>query len=168
MTFTTKKDEDHNPITSQLTLDGVDIESVTTYKYLGVTLDAPYLTWKPHITLLKSEAMKRVNIIRALTSTSWGADRDSLLKINEALCRGKIAYGCQALLTASETNLRTLETIQNSALRAALGAWKNTNTAALQTEANIPPLRLFIEQQGIKLYYKIKAQGPDHEIYIRG
>ena len=105
MCFTTKRDENYNPITPQLTLDGVEIESVPTYKYLGVTLDAPYLTWKPHIAILKAEAMRRVNIIKVLANTKWGADSDTLLRINEALCRSKIAYGCQALLTASKTNL---------------------------------------------------------------
>ena len=165
MCFTTKKDENFDPITPQLKLDGVDIESVSTYKYLGVILDAPYLTWKPHINMLKTDCMKRLNILRALAGTKWGADRENLLKINEALCRSKIAYGCQALLTASNSNLNTLQVIQNAALRTALGAWRSTNISALHAEANVVPLNLYIQQQGIKLYYKLKAQGPEHVVH---
>ncbi|CAL4066066.1 unnamed protein product, partial [Meganyctiphanes norvegica] len=134
MCFTTKRD--NTPI---LKLDNTEIECVKTYKYLGVIFDAPYLTWKPHINMVKYECMRKLNILRALSGTSWGADRENLLKIYEAICRSRINYGCPAFLTASDTNLKTLQIIQNSALRVALGAWRSTNTSALHVEANIVP-----------------------------
>ena len=160
MCFTTKRTN-----TPVLSLDGVDIEVVKTFRYLGVIFDAPYLTWKPHITMLKDKCHEKLNILKALSTTSWGADRQSLLRINEALSRSKIAYGCPAVLTASDTNLKTLEIIQNSALRVSLGAWRTSNVSALQVEANVVPLLLFIQEQGIKYYYKVLAQGPGHMVH---
>ena len=113
----------------------------------------------------KKQMYKNLNILRALTATNWGADRDSLLKINEALNRSRIAYGCPAFLTASKTQLNRLEVIQNQALRIALGAWRSTRTTSLQVEANTAPLKLYIEQQSINLYHKLKAKGPSHPVY---
>ena len=160
MCFTTKTHK-----TPVLTLNGEKIIIEETFKYLGMVLDAPYLTWNKHIKMITKKCNKNLNILRALTGTKWGADRDSLLKINEALNRSRIAYGCPAFLTASKTQLDKLEVIQNEALRIALGAWKSTRIQSLQVEANVIPIKLYIQQQSISTYYKLKAMGPTHPVH---
>ena len=159
MCFTKKKDK-----TPRLFLEGTEIDVVTRYKYLGMTLDSPNLTWGPHIEQLKSDCMSRVNIMRALTGTTWGANRECLLKIYNAFIKSKITYGCQVLLSASPTNLYELEKIQNAALRVATGAWNSTYIPSLQSEANIIPLELHLQAQSIKYYYKLKYQKQNHPV----
>ena len=58
-----------------------------------------------------------------------------------------------------------METIQNTALRLALGVWKSTRIANLQVEANVTPIILFIHQQSINYYYKMKSLGPNNRLY---
>ena len=58
-----------------LFLDNVKINLVTKFKFLGLFLDAPFLTWKHHINYLKASCTKKLSIMRALTSKSWGANR---------------------------------------------------------------------------------------------
>ena len=155
MCFTTKRDN-----IPDLKLNGEMIETVNEFKYLGMTLDAPYLTWEPRIGKIVTNSLKTINLMRVLAGTKWGADRQSLLKINEALIRSKIAYGCPAFISAAESNLKKLEVIQNAALRLALGVWRSTRIPNLQVEANVVPVKLFIKQQIIDHYLKLKAQGP--------
>ncbi|CAL4145460.1 unnamed protein product, partial [Meganyctiphanes norvegica] len=159
MCFTKKADK-----TPRLTLEGSEIEVVQTFKYLGMTLDAPTLTWGAHINMLKSECMARINIMRALAGTTWGANRECQLKIYNAMIKSKIAYGSQVLISASQSNLDKLEVVQNMALRIATGAWNNTQISTLQCEANMPPLDLYLQAQSIKYYYKLKNKQESHPV----
>jgi hypothetical protein len=43
-----------------------------THKILGITFDNR-LTWKAHIT--EAKAAKRMNVLRSLAGTNWGADQ---------------------------------------------------------------------------------------------
>ena len=76
--------------------------------------------------MVKTDCNARLNVMRALTGTTWGADRRSLLTIYITLIRSKIAYGSQAILAACPSNIKKLEVIENTALRIATGAWNNT------------------------------------------
>ena len=44
--------------------------------YLGVTLDSQ-LSLKLHTTKLKNKATKRLNLLKRLASTSWGANKNT-------------------------------------------------------------------------------------------
>ena len=79
----------------RLFLNNEEIEVVKSYKYLGMVLDAPNLTWNAHINMLRTECTARLNIMRALSGTTWGADRESLMKVYTVMIRSKITYGAR-------------------------------------------------------------------------
>ena len=152
-----------------LKLDGNDIEAVSSFKYLGMTLDAPFLTWNSHIVKLKKECIDRIKIMRALSGTTWGADRDSLRKVYDALIKSKLAYGCAAYITTSASRLKTLEVIQNTAMRIMTGAWYSSRIPTIQCEANIPPLDIYLKSLSVKMFYRIsilEQDNPVHEAVI--
>ena len=161
MVFSTKK----YLVPPILRLNGEYIQEVKKYRYLGMTLDAPYLTWGEHFKELKTHCTRTVNILKSLAGTNWGADRETLLKIYQAMIKGKIAYGCPAYISASDTNLGTLEIVQNQALRIALGTWQNTNIAYLQVESNVEPIKLHLQQLSIIQYFKTKSMGPTNKTH---
>ena len=134
-----------------------DIEYVQKFKYLGMTIDAPTLTWKDHTDDLLTQTNQRLNIMRALAGTTWGAEREILLRIYTAYIRPKMTYGAAAYASVCDTRLGRLEGIQNTALRIAVGARKTSPIAALQVEANIPPLKLYIKEACCNYYYKLKT-----------
>ena len=127
------------------------------FKYLGMTIDAPTLTWKDHTDDLLTQTNQRLNIMRALAGTTWGAEREILLRIYTAYIRPKMTYGAAAYASVCDTRLGRLEGIQNTALRIAVGARKTSPIAALQVEANIPPLKLYIKEACCNYYYKLKT-----------
>ena len=62
------------------------------------------------------------------------------------------------------TALNSLEAIQNSFIRIAIGAMKTSPTSAIEVEANIPPL--YIRRMELSLRYVIKIkQNPQHAAY---
>ena len=69
------------------------------------------------------------------------------------------------LLSTNDTNIKYLETIQNNALRVAMGALSRTQLPSLNGESNVPPLRLFIKQRTLKTYYTFLTKGEDHPVY---
>ena len=73
-----------------------------------------------------------------------------------AIVRSKFDYGSIVYGTASNTNLRPLDSIHNSRLRLALGAFCTSPVSSLYTEANEAPL----EERRLKLsmHYYVKTR----------
>ena len=76
--------------------------------------------------------------------------------LHRAIVRSKLHYGCIVYGTASNTNLRQLDGINNSGLRLALGAFCTSPISSLCTEANETPL----EERRLKLsmHYYLKTR----------
>ena len=72
-----------------------------------------------------------------------------------AIVRSKLDYGCIVYGTASITNLRQWDIIDNSGLRLAFGAFCTSPVSSLYTEANEAPL----EERWLKLsmHYYVKT-----------
>ena len=103
--------------------------------------------------------------MKTMAYSKYGADKKSLPNLYFAAIKSKIMYSTPALITTSETNINSLEVIQNKALRIATGALSSTPISSLQCEANIPPIKLMIQEQAIKFYYKILTKEENHPMY---
>lgn len=108
--------------TLPLQINNQQIEYTETIKFLGVQFDSK-LRWKQHIDATITKCKQNISIIRMLAHTNWGANRESLLKIYKSTILSKIDYGCQAYSSACNTYLKKLNTVQNNAIRLALGAF---------------------------------------------
>ncbi len=58
----------------------------------------------------------------------------------KSLILSKIDYGSTLYQSASQTHLKKLDIIQNAAMRIATGAYRSTNTRALEVECVVTPL----------------------------
>jgi len=121
-----------------LLLNGTPVPVVEETKFLGVIFDRK-LSFIPHIIHLKDKCTK-VNLLRVLAHTSWGADQETLLHLYRSLIRSKLDYGCIVYGSARGTYLRMFDPIQNHALRLCMGAYNTSPASSLCVEANEPPL----------------------------
>ena len=87
-----------------LNLDNDPIQFVKEAKFLGLICNTK-LTFEPHIKYLKAKCQKSLNILKVLSSTEWGADRTTLLKLYCSLVRSKLYYGCIVYGSASKPAL---------------------------------------------------------------
>ena len=145
-----------------LRLRNEDIEWVKTHKYLGLTVDAPNLTWKEHINEVTRTTNQRLNMMRAVAGTAWGIDREMLLNFYTAYIRPKLTYGATVIASVSETRLAQLERLQNTALRISLGARKTTPIPSLQIKENIPSMALCMKELCCKYHFKLRTLPNDH------
>ena len=61
-------------------------------KFLGLVFDSK-LNWNEHIKYLEEKCKKRLNLMRAVSGNTWGANKKSLLTIYRSLIRSVIDYG---------------------------------------------------------------------------
>ena len=128
-----------------LTMKDQVIELVTHHRYLGLIFDRS-LSWNKHITELASSMTCKVNILKALSGLSWGADRNTLLMLFRNMVRPKMTYGCVLFSSTNDNTLKPLVTIQNKCLKIATGAVYCTRTTNLEVEACTYPLRLYCDR----------------------
>lgn len=98
------------------------------------------LTWKKHITYVKTKSMNRINIMKKLTALTWGANRETLIKFYNIYIKPIIEYGITIYGATNQTELKKLEIIQNNAMRIATGSFRSTPTITLQALTNQIPM----------------------------
>ncbi|CAG9832907.1 unnamed protein product [Diabrotica balteata] len=95
-----------------------------------------------------------MNSHKSLSSFSWGADEESLLKLYRALIRSTLDYGSIIYMTSSSYLLKSLNTIQNTFLRLCLSAFKSSPA---KSPAKKPSLHLRRQQLLLSYFARILA-----------
>lgn len=133
----TRKNNQH----IKLNVNGTPLKVDSKAKFLGLIFDKN-LKWKDHIDYIASKAKKRLNLLRVLTGTEWGASKSCMITIYKTLIRSLFDYGCEAYSSCHPRQFKKLVTIQNMALRLCTGAMRGTNTQSLEVDTGVPPLEL--------------------------
>ena len=131
--------------TLNVSLNTTPIPLTESAKYLGLIFDNK-LSWSKYVNSLKQSCFTKLNFLKKLAHTYYGSDRATQLNLYRALIRSKLDYGSPIYLSASKSILDSLNTIQNSSVRLALGAFRTTPTISLLFEANEPPLNIRRQQ----------------------
>ena len=109
-------------------------------KVLGLTLD-PKLTYSTHIHNISVHAHKPLQIIKALTATGWGKQKDTLMVTYMAVMRPALGYASSRWSPlASSTSINKLQVMQNAALRTATGCTQDTNIQHLHDKTLTLPI----------------------------
>jgi ribonuclease HI len=133
-----------------------------TQRLLGLFFDSPTLTWKPHIEYLKADCSKRTDLLKSLSSVTWGSSGIVLRRFYIAYIRAKLAYGSILYGSASKTNLQMLETVQNTCMRLMLGARNTTPAMSMQVESHLPSLQLYRGYILVKHYIKLRSRAAEN------
>ncbi|PVD24865.1 hypothetical protein C0Q70_15354 [Pomacea canaliculata] len=79
--------------------------------YLGIAFDKR-LTWKQHILDAEAKARRKLNIMRKLAGTHWGANEKILKTVYQGTVRPHLEYGSSTWMTAAKSHLQTLDKVQ--------------------------------------------------------
>ena len=131
------------------------IKFESTVKFLGAVFDKK-LTWRAHIQYVINRCNKRMNLLRAVSGTDWGADKRTLIIIYRALIRSVVDYGSIAYDSASKTTKKLLDQIQSKALRICCGAMMMTPIAAMQVDCGETSLER--RRSELQFQYRAKLQ----------
>ena len=130
----------HDPAPISLILrDGTRQQMKNEYKYFKLTFQRNG-TYSKHVQNVAVKCRARLNVIRMLKCTSWGAGKRSLLTVCRSLVRSVIEYGSEAYFFTSPNLLKPLHKIQNDVLRLCTGAMASTPLICLHHACDEMPL----------------------------
>ena len=115
------------------------------------------LSWNSHINNLKIKVKESMNILKVVSGFSWGADKKTLLRLYDTLCRSKLDYGCQIYSSACKTKLKELDVVHNMGIRICTGAFRTSPVESLYVDSNELPLDLRREELGLRYMTRIKS-----------
>ena len=99
-----------------LTINNKALPMATHPKVLGLTLD-PKLTYSTHIHNISVQAHKPLQIIKALTATGWGKQKETLMAIYKAVMRSALEYAHSVWSPiASSTSINKLQVMQKRSI----------------------------------------------------
>ena len=107
-----------------ITLEDTQLPLERSLKILGVIMDLS-LFFHKHYNYVLDRIDKRNNMLNALSGSSWGQDKKTLLLTYNALGKSIASYAAPVWSTnASDSSFRTIQTVQNATLRTATGTHK--------------------------------------------
>jgi hypothetical protein len=133
---------------------GKKVEHVEHAKYLGVTFDRT-LTFRQHLDQSRQKVKTRLNLLRKIAGTTWGAGAKTLRTAALALVYSTAEY-C-APVWGSSSHTKKLDTMLNAAMRTVSGALKSTKTEWLPTLANIAPPRIRRDHIASNFFHRLAA-----------
>ena len=107
---------------------------------LGLTL-SPKLTYSTHIYNIYVQAHTPQQMIKSLTATGWGKQKETLMATYKAVMIP--ALECASFIwspLASSTSINKLQVLQNAALRTATGCTQDTNIQHMHNKTLILPI----------------------------
>jgi len=141
----------------RVVVDGVTLRVDPNPTYLGITLDRS-LTYVNHCRNAGHKAQKRVNLLRKLAGTTWGANTALLRTTALALVFSAAEYGAP-VFTRSSKNVAYIDVPLRAAMRVVAGVNQCTENAWLPVMSAIEPPHVRREKATQKWLAKAKTAG---------
>ena len=103
-----------------LELFGEPIIQTQTTKLLGILFDRR-LSFKDHMKDLMTKVYRRLNLLKLLKWTNWGASPYTILKAYKCFIRPLLEYSSLITGALRESQVKEMQIFQNKSLRLALG-----------------------------------------------
>ena len=141
-------------------VDGVAIPQQNNPKLLGVTFD-PTFTFGTHAATIARKASSRLNVLRALSDTSFGHDKECLTATFKSLVRPLLDFAAPIVYPHySASSIHRLQLIQNKSLRLITGCHTAASVDHLHSETEILPVKEHLHL--LSSQYLARAMQPGH------
>lgn len=141
-------------------IKGVAVPVERRPKLLGVTFDTMYC-FGPHIEKTVNKVKSKLNILKSLTGTDWGQNKEIMLTTYKAICRSNLEYGSHIWSPIiTPTNWDKLQRLQNCALRIATGCLQMSSIDHLHQESKVLQVKEHCTM--IRKQYLAACQLPAH------
>ncbi|MCP4055272.1 MAG: reverse transcriptase family protein [Mesoflavibacter sp.] len=156
--FTTSSNEVKT--TLKIKIDGETVPTVKKPKILGITFDN-LLSFRQHAQDLKSKLNSKNNILKALSGSNWGKDKEVMITTYKAISQSVLNYCCPIWTPSlSATSWQGLQTAQNAALRIATGCHLMTDIDHLHHETKVMKVKPHCDM--LSQQFLLATQRPDH------
>ena len=146
-----------------LKINNTALTMATHPKVLGPTLD-PKLTYSTPIHNISVQAHKSLQMIKALTATWWGKQKETLMVTYKAVMRPALEHASYIWFPLSASTSSTkLQLVQNAALRTATACTQDTDIQHLHDETLILHIHEHLQLHASQ--YKQKTQHSSHLLH---
>jgi len=123
------------------------------------------LTFKHHATDVKSRVKSRNNILKSLSGTTWGMEKETILNTYKAIGQSVINY-CSPIWAPNlaDINWTHLQVAQSEALRVSLGCVNKTPIDHFNTECKIMKVKDHSEM--LSRQFLLATQKEDHPNHV--
>ncbi|KAI0991474.1 hypothetical protein K3495_g16713, partial [Podosphaera aphanis] len=185
VTFDTNKSEvvqftkHRHEAPTNISINGTIIEPAEHIRWLGVYLDTR-LTFKHHVSTWCGKALKAGHLLRQLNSTHRGAAPAALVGAVDSCIVSVATYGADIWWpgisrptykgTATPPTSTLCSMIDKAilrGLRAALPVLKTTPTVVVQREGGIPPGKILLEANRLRLAARLQTLDDRHPLRSR-
>ena len=116
--------------------------------FLGIQFD-DRLCFLQNTLQLKARCLKRLNILRILSSRSWKLSKETLRCIYLSLIQSVIDYSFFTLDLISVTNKTRLQSFQNNCLRSVIKNW-SLKSDEISKKSNVPSIEVRAKEFGTR------------------
>ena len=143
-----------------ITLEDTQLPLERSPKILGVIMD-PSISFHKHCNYVSDRIDKRNNMLKPLTGSSLGQDKETLLMTYNALGKSIANYAAPVWSTnTSDSSFKKIQTVQNAALRTDTGAHKIASIDHLHQESLT--LRVNDHSDMLSAQYLVNSLEEDH------
>ena len=129
-------------------------------KFLGITFDN-LLSFNQHVSELKSKLQYKNNILKALTGSTWGKDKEVIVNTYKAISQSVLNYACPIWTPSVKSSTwNSLQVAQNSALRIATGCHLMSDIDHLHNETKVMKVQPHCEM--LSKQFLLATQRPNH------
>lgn len=144
-------------------LNGIAVEQVDSYKYLGIVLD-PELNFGMQTNYAVGKAKKAANKLYRLLDGDHGMPVHIGLNLYKTIVRPHMEYGLPVWASIKDKDMDELEHVQTRFLKRIVGAKAHASTAAVEIVTGIPPFRLRRRELCNREYMRIVSMDADHAL----
>ena len=138
----------------EINLDNTPLQKVTSYKYLGVTLD-PQLKLDKHVQNTVNIVSGKLYQFRRMRSF---LNEEAALLVYKNMLLPMLEYGDIILNGITATQKKRLQGLQNKGLRCALKRKQDSSTAVLHEDANLLKLKFRRQQHVLNFMFDMSQQ----------
>jgi len=176
--FTRKRDRS----VPLIRVNGAPIQPKDVVRWLGVYFD-PKLTFRTHVETWGSRAHKAAAHLRGLNRVMAGAPSHLTALAANACVLPIATYGAETwwqgatkpgtkdptktVKTRQETLVGIIEETVKLAARAILPVWKTTPISVLHRESGLPPAKVILEQQRLRMAMRLRILDEKHPLVER-
>ena len=158
---------------ASVTANGITIEPSNEAKYLGVIFDQE-LRFKSHLQQVIKRGTNAAMALSSIAKCIWGAPYMQIRQRFQAVVALRKDYAAIVWhrpkddgSTAGNVQMRKLTTIQRLAMKAILGCYKTTPTAAMEIESGLQPPWIRLQTKVLLATTRIQSLSSRHPIQER-
>lgn len=137
-----------------LTINGVELETVNCIKYLGIMIDNK-VNLKENIQLVCKKVARKIGLFSRISKNLTYKARVSVYK---SIIAPHFDYCASLLLIANKSEMDKMQKLQNKAMRIILRCRRDTNIKSMLDKLAIMSVKQRIWFQTLKLVHKIKNE----------